>query len=284
MSVSKRVRYEVLRRDNHTCRYCGGAAPDVKLTVDHVVPVALGGSDDPTNLVTACADCNGGKTSTVPDAPLVADVNAKAVEWAKAMAIVAQGRAVERAERYDIAAGLFDHWAKFRPDAGAASALPVGWENSIWQFMEAGLEVEDLEELMVLALTTATVSQKWKYFCGCCWKSIKRSQEHASRIVANWSSDTVTDDDDRVYTPEVVDWRWECLAKEWREDYGTQLAECMCDYIRGEAEFCGDYVCKLQLHTLGSGMRMNPEYVRTLLTATAADAAERIAREDQEAH
>lgn len=57
MAVSKRTRFEVLRRDNHTCRYCGQAAPDVKLTVDHVTPVALGGTDDPANLVTACAEC-----------------------------------------------------------------------------------------------------------------------------------------------------------------------------------------------------------------------------------
>lgn len=59
MAVSKRLRYEILRRDNHTCRYCGATAPDVKLTVDHVVPVALGGSDVPTNLVAACDACNG---------------------------------------------------------------------------------------------------------------------------------------------------------------------------------------------------------------------------------
>jgi 5-methylcytosine-specific restriction endonuclease McrA len=39
MAVSKRTRYEVLRRDNHACRYCGGIAPDVILTVDHVTPV-----------------------------------------------------------------------------------------------------------------------------------------------------------------------------------------------------------------------------------------------------
>ena len=56
MAVSKRTRFEVLRRDNHTCRYCGQSAPDVKLTVDHVLPVALGGHDDPTNLVAACKD------------------------------------------------------------------------------------------------------------------------------------------------------------------------------------------------------------------------------------
>lgn len=36
MAVSKRLRYEILRRDNHTCRYCGGAAPDVVLTEDAI--------------------------------------------------------------------------------------------------------------------------------------------------------------------------------------------------------------------------------------------------------
>ena len=40
MAVSKRLRYEVLRRDNHTCRYCGAQAPDVKLTVDNMAPYA----------------------------------------------------------------------------------------------------------------------------------------------------------------------------------------------------------------------------------------------------
>lgn len=75
MAVSKRLRYEILRRDNHACRYCGAAAPGVKLNVDHVIPTSLGGSDAPTNLVTACADCNGGKTSSMPNAMPVADVD-----------------------------------------------------------------------------------------------------------------------------------------------------------------------------------------------------------------
>src|ERR1039457_6499184 len=86
VAVSKRLRYEVFRRDNHACRYCGATAPDVKLTIDHVVPKALGGSDtDPANLVTACEPCNAGKTSTNPDAPLVADVAQDALRWAKAL-------------------------------------------------------------------------------------------------------------------------------------------------------------------------------------------------------
>lgn len=75
MAVSKRLRYEILRRDNHSCRYCGAAAPTVKLNVDHVIPTSLGGSDKPSNLVASCADCNGGKTSSMPNAMPVDDVD-----------------------------------------------------------------------------------------------------------------------------------------------------------------------------------------------------------------
>lgn len=75
MAVSKRLRYEILRRDNHACRYCGAAAPKVKLNVDHVIPQSLGGSDKPDNLVTSCTDCNAGKTSSMPNAMPVADVD-----------------------------------------------------------------------------------------------------------------------------------------------------------------------------------------------------------------
>lgn len=83
MAVSKRLRYEILRRDNHACRYCGATAPDAKLNVDHVIPQALGGSDKPTNLVSACADCNAGKTSSLPNAMPVADVEQETFKRAK---------------------------------------------------------------------------------------------------------------------------------------------------------------------------------------------------------
>ncbi|MFF0055622.1 HNH endonuclease [Streptomyces microflavus] len=65
MAVSKRLRYEILRRDRFTCRYCGASAPDAPMRVDHVTPVALGGTDHPSNLVAACEPCNSGKTSTI---------------------------------------------------------------------------------------------------------------------------------------------------------------------------------------------------------------------------
>lgn len=55
------IRFEVLRRDEFTCRYCGRRAPEVRLHVDHKQPRNSGGPDHLDNLVTACEDCNLGK-------------------------------------------------------------------------------------------------------------------------------------------------------------------------------------------------------------------------------
>lgn len=60
-SLSKKVRFEVFKRDKFTCQYCGKMAPDVILHVDHIVPVSKGGTNDILNLVTSCKDCNLGK-------------------------------------------------------------------------------------------------------------------------------------------------------------------------------------------------------------------------------
>jgi 5-methylcytosine-specific restriction endonuclease McrA len=57
------VRFDVLRRDEFACRYCG-FMPDegAELTVDHVVAVSKGGAlTSMDNLITACQRCNNGK-------------------------------------------------------------------------------------------------------------------------------------------------------------------------------------------------------------------------------
>jgi hypothetical protein len=51
----------VLRRDHHTCAYCGSRAS----TVDHVIPRCQGGTTTWSNLVASCLPCNqikGGRT------------------------------------------------------------------------------------------------------------------------------------------------------------------------------------------------------------------------------
>ncbi|WP_073925916.1 HNH endonuclease signature motif containing protein [Streptomyces sp. CB03911] len=47
-------------RDWFGCFYCEGPLTDMQL--DHVIPLCRGGADDPSNLVPACARCNGAKS------------------------------------------------------------------------------------------------------------------------------------------------------------------------------------------------------------------------------
>lgn len=65
MALSYKVRFAVFSRDGFTCQYCGQRAPSVKLNVDHRMPRSRGGSDDMSNLITACFACNSGKSNTL---------------------------------------------------------------------------------------------------------------------------------------------------------------------------------------------------------------------------
>ena len=57
--VRKDLRLALYLRDGMACVWCGATLEDgAKLTLDHVVPHAHGGSDKPDNLVTACHTCN----------------------------------------------------------------------------------------------------------------------------------------------------------------------------------------------------------------------------------
>ena len=67
MSISKKVRFETLKRDDFTCQYCGAKPPDVELEVDHIIPRGSGGSNRPDNLKTSCRDCNARKSNTLID-------------------------------------------------------------------------------------------------------------------------------------------------------------------------------------------------------------------------
>jgi len=66
-AISKKVRFEVFKRDSFKCQYCGASAPDVILEVDHIQPVAKRGKNDIMNLLTACKDCNAGKSDRLLD-------------------------------------------------------------------------------------------------------------------------------------------------------------------------------------------------------------------------
>lgn len=176
MAVSKRTRFEVLRRDDYTCRYCGQSAPDVKLTVDHVLPVALGGGDDPTNLVAACKDCNAGKSSMSPDAQLVDDVREDAGRWSAAMQLASHLLEQECDEIEEVLERFKAHWQNY---------LPTSWESTVERLYVAGLPESVILKCADIAINAYGVHSRWAYFCGAANKRLGKMQEMASRIVSN---------------------------------------------------------------------------------------------------
>lgn len=58
ISIPKAVRQYVFERDGHHCQMCYSAK---SLTIDHIVPLALGGTNDISNLRTLCHSCNARK-------------------------------------------------------------------------------------------------------------------------------------------------------------------------------------------------------------------------------
>ena len=61
--LSKKIRFEVFKRDSFTCQYCGRKSPEVILQCDHIKPISKGGTNDILNLTTSCVDCNSGKSN-----------------------------------------------------------------------------------------------------------------------------------------------------------------------------------------------------------------------------
>ena len=59
-SQKKKLRQQVLERDGGRCLTCGATTD---LTIDHIVSLARGGSDEIDNLQTLCRSCNSRKNA-----------------------------------------------------------------------------------------------------------------------------------------------------------------------------------------------------------------------------
>jgi len=189
MAVTKRLRFEILRRDNHACRYCGGIAPDVILTIDHVVPKALGGSDDPGNLVTACKDCNAGKSSVPAGAELVADVSQDAVRWANAMRAAFDAELARTAVRDEYLGEFLAAWNGWTYDDGGSTVdLPADWERSIEKWYALGFPFEMLKDAIRGAMTKRNLKgnehPRFRYMAGIVWGTLTEMEDQAAAMLA----------------------------------------------------------------------------------------------------
>lgn len=250
MAVSKRLRFEVLRRDNHTCRYCGRHAPEVKITVDHVVPVTLGGLDDPANLVAACVDCNAGKSSASADAALVADVSTDAMRWSAAIRQAAEELKLN--DNTEVYEGVVNAWTSFR-----RKHIPADYRETIDQFLNAGLPGTDIIAMARVADAKPSVYDRWSYFCGCCWTRIRKLQERAEEILGAepwatydpaplttvWTAAEIED-----FDSESIRYAIDLLGEEGVNRLRERTAQLQCRH--GVARHCGDPVCAVEDGTL----------------------------------
>lgn len=66
VNISKEEWRAIITVFAHTCVYCGATTRN--LTMDHWVPVALGGKTEPGNLIPCCKPCNSSKGAMHPSA------------------------------------------------------------------------------------------------------------------------------------------------------------------------------------------------------------------------
>ena len=89
--VSDSLRYDILNRDNFTCVICGASSKQgVRLHVDHIIPIAKGGTSTPDNLRTLCERCNIGKSDKTESNTTSSDDNV--CKWCGKKLVLRKGK------------------------------------------------------------------------------------------------------------------------------------------------------------------------------------------------
>lgn len=171
--VSKKLRFEVFKRDGFACQYCGASPPDVELELDHIIPVAEGGLNIEANLITACFECNRGKSSvTLSKCPATID-----------MLIAKRRQAVDRYYRY---MALHDEEVRLGKLAVndvmsiftsyfEGREFTDSFKESVFKFIK-DIGIDEVSDSMRCACTKVHCdsSRALQYFCGICWNKIKQ--------------------------------------------------------------------------------------------------------------
>lgn len=169
--LSKRLRFEVFKRDQFTCQYCGAHPPAVVLHIDHIEAVANGGTSDIDNLVTACEACNHGKAD-IPLSSVPESLASKAARIAEAEEQLAGYNAIMRAKAERLEADTWDVAELLWPGC-ATHGISRRWLYDIKRFVER-LGVSQCQEFAELAASYGYGDRRrFLYFCGCCWRVIK---------------------------------------------------------------------------------------------------------------
>ena len=169
--IKKSLRFNVFKRDEFACQYCGATPPNAVLEVDHIHPVSRGGKNVIDNLITACFDCNRGKgaglLSSLPES--IADkaaLIAEKLEQIKAFDRLLKSKRRHEEKHIDEVQDAFEmHFEGYYFSAKFRESVRLFLQN---------IPAHSLVDYMNLACTRIPRRDAAiKYFCGICWRVIK---------------------------------------------------------------------------------------------------------------
>lgn len=173
-AISKRVRFEVFKRDGFTCRYCGAAPPAVVLEVDHIEPLAEGGADTEDNLLTACFGCNRGKGAVPLDiVPETVGARGARLREAEDQLRAYRGLIAEIEEREEA-----DVWTVIKI-LYATDRTTHDRFQSVRTFLKR-MDLDQVHDAARIAVGRGlfwSESKLFRYFCGVCWNMIREANE-----------------------------------------------------------------------------------------------------------
>jgi len=171
--TSKRMRFEVFKRDNFECQYCGAKPPNVPLEIDHIIPVSKKGKTTKDNLITACFDCNRGKSNIELDdvpRPLIETIERKKIAQIQYL----DYKKVLKKE-LKIMDSEINNVQMVYSNAFEDYIFSNKFRNTVKKFIRT-IGIEETTGAMETACLKIYYDKNacLKYFCGICWAIIKK--------------------------------------------------------------------------------------------------------------
>lgn len=170
--ISKKVRFEVFKRDSFICQYCGAHPPQEILHVDHINPVANGGDNHIDNLITSCQSCNLGKGARLLTS-VTKSLKQKAAEIEEQEKQLLGYQSVLQAKKDRIEQEAWIIADELYPGS-SADGIKRDWFSSIKMFIEK-IGFHSVMDAAETARTNKPQQNKYRflYFCGVCWNMVR---------------------------------------------------------------------------------------------------------------
>ena len=171
--ASRKIRFDVFKRDGFKCQYCGRTPPAVILELDHIIPKSKAGPENINNYITACFDCNRGKGKHKLDTiPLGISDNVESIKERRRQ-LKAFNRLIEQQEQEyeDGIQAINEVFSDSFPNKEPTDKFN---RISTKRFLSL-LPLAKVQDAMALACSIKSDDPEKAilYFCGICWNWIK---------------------------------------------------------------------------------------------------------------